>query len=332
LNIAEDLSKYVACKKLIQLIARRPFGTSSADHISEVSMYKNLNCEALGISGRQSEIIELALTYRFSGFEIDMAQFAKQAELRGLEHARRFIDSAEIKIGGFALPVRWQGEEAIYRENLERLPKLAEVAASIGATGCRTVVMPTCDDRPYHENFEFHRQRLTEIADLLASHQIRLGLDFVAPAYHREDRQFQFISSAETLILLMKTIGVPNVGVVVDLWSWHVGGGSLDLMKELSADQIVSVRLADVPEDAELESIREDQRLLPGSSGVIDAEAALRRLAELEYSGPITPFPSPSQFGNTTRDRIVKMASDSIEDPWKALGLSKDGKLPVATG
>jgi len=290
-------------------------------------MYKNLNCESLGVSGRQSELLELALTYDFLGLDLDMIPFCKQVELRGLEHARRFIDSAKVRVGGFELPVRWQGDEAVYREDLGELPKVAEAAASVGATGCRTVVMPTCDDRPYHENFEFHRQRLTEIADALAPHSIQLGLDFLAPAHHREDQQFQFISSAETLILLMKTIGVANVGVVVDLWSWHVGGDGNALLKELSGDQIVSVRVADIAAEADLETISEDQRLLPGADGVIDCAAALTHLANLEYQGPVAPFPSPTQFVTMTRDQIVKLASDSLDEAWQAAGLSKVGKL-----
>jgi hypothetical protein len=35
-------------------------------------MYKNLNTAALGITGRQSELIELALTYGFRGLDLDM--------------------------------------------------------------------------------------------------------------------------------------------------------------------------------------------------------------------------------------------------------------------
>ena len=64
-------------------------------------MYRNLNCEALGVSGRQSEIIELSLTYRFGGMDLNMAEFRRQVEVHSLEHARRFLDSAKIKIGGF---------------------------------------------------------------------------------------------------------------------------------------------------------------------------------------------------------------------------------------
>lgn len=43
-------------------------------------MYHNLNPAALGITGRQSELIELALTYGFGGLELDIAGIVKRRE------------------------------------------------------------------------------------------------------------------------------------------------------------------------------------------------------------------------------------------------------------
>ena len=43
-------------------------------------MYKNLNSWTLGISGRQSELIELALTYGFRGLDIDIHDMIKVDE------------------------------------------------------------------------------------------------------------------------------------------------------------------------------------------------------------------------------------------------------------
>ena len=38
----------------------------------EALMYRSLNIDTLGVSGRQSELIELALTYRFRGIDVDV--------------------------------------------------------------------------------------------------------------------------------------------------------------------------------------------------------------------------------------------------------------------
>ena len=54
-------------------------------------MFKNLNPLAIGVSGHQSEIIELALTYGFAGMDLNMAEFASRARLKGMPYAKRLI-------------------------------------------------------------------------------------------------------------------------------------------------------------------------------------------------------------------------------------------------
>ena len=75
-------------------------------------MFKNLNANVLGISGRQSELIELALTYGFRGMDVDMSELLKRSESRGIDWAARFIRSAHnssrFSAGGFDLPICWQ--------------------------------------------------------------------------------------------------------------------------------------------------------------------------------------------------------------------------------
>ena len=84
-------------------------------------MYKNLGAAGLGISGRQSELIELALTYGFRGFDVVMERLVKQSQRNSLEHAGRFIDSAANFANGFAIggwdpEIRWDADDAAFKE------------------------------------------------------------------------------------------------------------------------------------------------------------------------------------------------------------------------
>ena len=132
-------------------------------------MYKNLNSWTLGISGRQSELIELALTYGFRGIDIDIQDMIGRSESKGVEHATRFLLSAQklLRIGGFDLPVVWADDEATYKADLAKLPEIAEMAAMVGAQGCVTTVVAASASLPYQENFELHRERLAEMAERL---------------------------------------------------------------------------------------------------------------------------------------------------------------------
>ena len=57
-------------------------------------MYKNLNAQALGISGQDSELIELALSYGFKGLSLNLVDFAEQVASQGMARASRLLVSA----------------------------------------------------------------------------------------------------------------------------------------------------------------------------------------------------------------------------------------------
>ena len=126
-------------------------------------MYRNLNAESLGISGRQNELIELTLTYKFRGFDIDIQELVRQIEARGRDHATRFLQSANVKIGSFELPIDLTVDDEQFAKELERLRDIAQLAESLGATRCIANLLPYCTGRAYHENFELHRKRIGEI-------------------------------------------------------------------------------------------------------------------------------------------------------------------------
>jgi len=290
-------------------------------------MYKNLNTAALGITGRQSELIELALTYGFRGLDLDMSDIIKRARARGLEPARRYVASASVRVGEFRLPIDWRAADIPYRSGLVELQEVAQTAAALGATVCTATVQPYSDDLPYHENFELHRRRFGEIGDLLARHSIKLGLAFQAAAAHREGHAAPFIHQAETLLTLIKTASSQHVGLTLDTWSWFVGGGTLDHLRQFPPEQIVAVRFADYPAAADLGQITDQERYFPGDGGAVDCATILRYLAEHAFAGPVTLYPHPSRFRGMTRDAIVQQASAKFDALYRAAGISRSGKL-----
>ena len=292
-------------------------------------MFKNLSQAALGISGTQNELIELALSNGFRGLDFDVVEFSHQVEKQGMAHSRRLLDSAKLRIGSFALPVAWQVDDATFEQDLKKLPELAGIARDLGCQRATTTMLPASDERPYHQNFEFHRRRFGAIAAALEPFSIRLGVEFLAPAHHREGKSFEFIHKLDALVMLLGMVGKANVGLHVDLWHLHIAGGGVDSLRRLSAAQVVAVSLADAPADL-AESCREEERLLPGESGVIDSAAALSVLAEIGYEGPVTPRPHPGRFSGQRRDQVVKLAGQSLDTVWKAAGLAASGKLAPA--
>ena len=297
-------------------------------------MYRSLHAETLGITGRQSELIELALTHRFKGLDIDMETFARQVESRGQEYATRCLDSAHkctgLQVGVWSLPVSWDAEEDRINEQITKLPALANVAKTINANRCVTKVMPASDTLTLKENFDFYSTKLNEIGDLLAPHGISLAVGFKAAAKAREGLAHEFICSAETIVTLLEMVSPSNVGLYLDTWNWHLGGGSLAQIEKLGPDRIVAVSVADVPKDATADSIELKQRLLPDPAGVIAHTDILNKLHEMNFEGPVTPLPHVSQYKGITRDKIVAKTADALRSVWPGADLLEEAEAEAA--
>jgi len=294
-------------------------------------MFKNLSVAALGLSANQSEIIELALTFGFQGLEIDIVEFTATARQRGVAHARRLMESARLRAGCFALPVAVDADDATFNAGVQKLAQCAPVAAELGCTRCVTAIAPASATRPYHENFEFHRRRISDIAGLLAPHGVRLGVGFRAGDYLRKDEAFQFIHDLDALMLLLNMIPGTNVGVVLDAWELHVGNVSPERVQSLKPAQIVAVDVANLGAAVPPEEVDADSRLLPAADeGAIDLPAWLAAVQAAGYDGPITPRPSRAVFGNLRRDQIIRETGASLSKLWQAAGLAPAGKTVAA--
>lgn len=293
-------------------------------------MFKNLDPQALGLAASQSEIIELALSFGFRGINLDLVEFAGEVQAYGLPKARRLLDSAKLKFGTFRLPLDWQADDDRFRAELDRLAGLAELAGSVGATRAITVIEPGSDERPYHQNFEFYRQRLAEVGGALDRHGIKLGVGFEASEAARQDKHFEFIHDIDALLVLLSTVGAGNVGLWLDVWQVWAAGGALDAaVTKLKFDQVVAVTLADAAPPGEADPRDAASRRLPAETGIIDSMPVLIRLAELGYEGPVTPLPDRSRFAGMRRDAIARLAGEKLDAVWQAAGLKKGPTIRV---
>lgn len=293
-------------------------------------MYRNLNPYILGISGRQGEMLEIALTYRFKGLTIDIKELADKAKRQGMEGATKYLLSARLKIGGFELPVRFAAAEGDFRSDLLGLKPVLDAATALGASRCFVTIPPTSDELPFHENFKFLAARLSEVAAALAERGIKLGLRLVAAEAQRNNGGYQFIYQADPLMMFIQTVGADNVGLWLDVWNWHVGGGTPEKLRALRGEQIIAAELSDIPVDADIAALTEDQCLLPGEGGQIDSAAYLATLRELGFDGPISAAVYPAASKGTKREALVQRASAALDALWQAAGIDSGTSLAGA--
>jgi sugar phosphate isomerase/epimerase len=290
-------------------------------------MFKNLDAKALGLSATQSETIELALSFGFRSIHVDLVDFSREVASSGLPKARRLLDSAKLKVGTFDLPIDWQHAKD-FKSELTKLADFAQLAASIGAKRAVTVIEPASDERPYHENFAFYGERLSELGKALEQHGLKLAVGFDSSESSRQGKAFEFVRDFDALTVLLSTVGAANVGLWLDVWHvWACGLPLDDVCKKLKRGQVAAISLSDAADESTADRHNPTSRRLPGETGIIDCTSVLTTQAALGYDGPVTPVAGQAQIASLRRDQLVKLAGTQLDTLWKAAGLGPAPKM-----
>ncbi len=85
----------------------------------------------------------------------------------------------------------------------------------------------------------------------------------------------------------------------------------------------MTVHVNDAPTGVAFEAYIDQDRRLPMETGVIDLPGFMRKLAGLEYGGPITPEPF-SQRVNAIDDPLeaAQLTAGYMDQLWQASGLA----------
>jgi len=294
-------------------------------------VFRNLSTFGLPLTGRSSELIELALSFGFDSMDVDILDLEQQAEVYGLEHARRLMVSARLGNGTFRLPVDLCGDEQLFEADLAVLPKRLELAAAAEALRAVSTIQPGSDEHAFKDHFELVRRRLDRIGDLLAVHGIQLGLAVAPEAERRAGMANPFIHTLEGLIGLVSA-SHPQTGVVVDAWALHVNGESPSAIASIPKGRIVEIRVSDAPKDVTAAEATPAQRLLIGDAGAIEIAPILQVANAAGFEGPVTPWAARAALAGRGRERIVRIAGDRLQQAWSAAGLPMIPRwfIPVA--
>jgi sugar phosphate isomerase/epimerase len=231
----------------------------------------------------------------------------------GKEFACQFLQSANIDVGTFALPVKIGGTDAEYAAFIKKLDTIADLASTLDGKQCYVLIEPFSNTSAFQENFEKHRTRLHEIGEKLAKYNIRVGLALQAAKAKTSKGEYKFIQSAEDLLTLVKTVGHPNVGLCLDSWQWVVGGGGMDQIADINPKVITEFRMADVSDTADLNAIKISDRVLPGNAVDSISVKMINHLLDAGYEGPFSVATDLGMFAGVARDVVVDRLSERLD-------------------
>jgi sugar phosphate isomerase/epimerase len=194
--------------------------------------------------------------------------------------------------------------------------------------GCRRTATwcPSWSDTlDYAENYRWHIDRYRPIAQVLADHGCRLGIEFLGPKTLLAGHKYGFIRTMDEMLQLAAEIGTGNVGLLLDAWHLYTGGGTAADMDRLTAADVVSVHINDAPAGVPVDELPDTVRCLPMETGAIDLVAFMRKLAGLGYDGPVTTEPFNQRINDVAaRDpqAAAQEVSAAMDRLWAAAGVT----------
>jgi sugar phosphate isomerase/epimerase len=297
-------------------------------------MFPSLNARVLGLHLSAAETLELAAAAGFGGVDLMVRDLVAAGEDPIEVRARG--DDLGLRGGAWPLPVDWRGDRERFRHDLDRLPRFAAAAATLGLTRTGTWVLPeTSPEFPggraadRRATFEGHVERLRAVARVLAEHGSRLGLEVIGVERSRTGLGRPFLHRLADLGPLLEAIRaeVPGVGVLIDGFHLYAAGEDCGAGLTWGIEGVVWVHVADLPAGADSDRARivDHDRGLPGENGAVDSRDMLRRLADLGYDGPVTAEPlsgcrSLAALGPEARARSAAAALRSV---WPTTAASR---------
>ena len=278
-------------------------------------MYKILNSRGLGVAGKQNELIELALTHGFNGVEVDMVDLVGRHDTLGKQFACQFLQSAKIDLGTFRLPIDLGAPDDVYTASIAKLDTILDLASTLNAKCCYVEILPNSEHFAFQDNFQKHQSRLQELSERFAESSIKIGLALKACNSKTADGDFKFIHTGEELLTLVKAVGQDNVGLCLDSWEWIASGGTIEQLTAAGvANLLTELRLADVAEGADLESIKtSDRTALPGDKVGSIAVKLCKSILENGVDIPMSVSTDLSTYADGARDAIVGKLSKQLD-------------------
>jgi sugar phosphate isomerase/epimerase len=137
----------------------------------------------------------------------------------------------------------------------------------------------------------------------------------------RQGHRYEFISTMTEALDLGNRLGTGNTGLLLDCWHWYTSHATVDDLKRLTADQVVYVHVNDAPPDRAIDEQIDNQRLLPGTSGVIDIANFLQTLDKMGYDGPVVVEPFNAELNALPYEERVVLTRSSLSRIWNIAGL-----------
>ncbi|MDX6694424.1 MAG: 2-keto-myo-inositol isomerase [Blastocatellia bacterium] len=157
---------------------------------------------------------------------------------------------------------------------LDECEELCSIAAEIECPYIVVVPSPLPLGRTKDDAIEESVRVLTELSLIAAHYGVALAFEFLG----QPDCSVQTLALADEIV---RQVGQPNVGLVIDSFHFYAGGSTIESIKRLDPQRLFIFHINDA-EDLPREQLEDRHRLLPGL-GILPLREMLGALEHIGY-------------------------------------------------
>ena len=280
----------------------------------------SLNPYKVGINCTALELLELAIRYNFDSIIPIVSEF-QEMDQKEIDSYLEKMSENRISFDVSGLPLEFRTNKNQFNKGLVTLDNHCKILNKLNVKGFNTWIMPTNNKLTYLKNFKIHKERLKECAKIIGDHGMKLGLEFVGPKTLMSRDQFSFIRTIDELRELIVAINEKNVGYQLDAFHLYCANHSVEDLKFLKKDDIILCEINDAVLGRSRDEQLDNERELPGESGLIDTAPFLNFLNNIGYEGTVNAEPFNKELNKMNNEDAARVTFNSIKSSFENAGI-----------
>ncbi|HUS80231.1 MAG TPA: sugar phosphate isomerase/epimerase [Armatimonadota bacterium] len=246
------------------------------------------------------DFVQVAGATGWEGVELIVPEkLMAYAEEHGVDGAQRLLADAGVAMAHFFIGLPMQAEGAEFDRALEAAAEKCRLARSLGMSQVG-VWLPPRTEQPQARARADLAMRLRDAAQLAAEHGLQMTVEFIGTLRGGTP----LVATLTDVLQVIEAAGESNLGALVDLFHFYVGGSELADLRAMPLELLTMVHVDDAP-PGDLEQLKDADRVMPGD-GVMPVVEMLRICAEKGYEG----WASLELFGDKYRQMEPEQAGE----------------------
>ncbi len=270
----------------------------------------------LGYNGATTMTSDLETDIRIAGaagydvLEITATKLDKFLQSHSIADARKLIDVAKLKTHAINSIEKINFRDAAGRaEVLARTRQLSEYGKALACPWIIAVPGPAPANTTWQAICDNTATSLRAMSETAEPYGINIAFEFLGFPWCS-------VQTAAQAWEIVKTVNLPNVGMVIDTCHLYAGGSTLDSIKSVDAKKLAVFHINDV-EAMPKEKITDANRLFPGD-GVIPLKDIIATVRAIGFDGVASVEIFRPEYWQREPGAVAK---EAIEKSKRVLGI-----------